>query len=102
MVPIPDSALPVAAYIRSKVPRPGELPVPTLKGKILSWSKRDGGQDPLGLIPTAMCGWPTWVKDFRGGVPFAQHEMIAFYKWWDKQEDALSAVEAVWGPKKEG
>lgn len=97
---IKDSALPVAAYIRSKVPRPGELPTPSPKN-ILSWPAKVGRKDPLGLIPKALTGWPTGVKDFRGGVPFVQHEMIAFYKWWDKQEDALSAVDAVWGSKKE-
>lgn len=97
--PMPTGAKLVAAYIRQRVPRPQSFPVKYGKVQVLSFicAREDKDCCPLGLVPKAMCGFPTWVKDFRGGVPFSQEELIQFTKWWDDQEDAVQAVNAVWG-----
>lgn len=97
--PMPLEAKLVANYIRQRVKRPNGLPVKYNKVKVLTWLSANNGMDccPLGLLPKAMIGWPSWVKDFRGGVPFTQHELIRFTMWWDQQTDALAAVNAVWG-----
>ena len=94
----------VANYIRKNVGRPDGLPVKYGKIKVLSFICAREYKDccPLGLVPKAMIGFPTWIKDFRGGVPFSQDELIQFTKWWDDQEqtDANAAVDAVWGKEK--
>lgn len=105
--PLPDIARIVAVYIRQQVPRPEELPafIETSGHKVtpLAWpadrDKNIKGRCPFGLLPKALGPWPTSVKDFRGGVPFSQHEMIEFFRWWDEQTDALAAVNAVWGER---
>ena len=100
--PMPLGARLVANYIRNKVARPDDLPVKYRKISVLTWLGANKGMDccPLGLLSGAMIGWPSWVKDFRGGVPFTQHELITFIKWWDQQDDALAAVNEVWGKEK--
>ena len=103
--PVPDIAKIVAVYIRQRVPRPKELPNQFRPGdgSLLCWGVNKNLPPsrshacPLGLLPKAMIGWPTSIKDFRGGVPFSQHELISFAIWWDQQVDALAAVNEVWG-----
>ncbi len=107
--PLPLEGQLVANYIRKLVPRPAKLPefisISGHKVTPLGWdqdkNKNIKGTDPLGLLPKAIGPWPTWVKDFRGGVPFSQHEMVEFFRWWDDQEDAQAAVDVVWGQKTE-
>ncbi len=98
--PMPPGARLVSVYIRNKITRPDELPVFNHPRKsVLAWDFFDHRACPLGLLPKAMTSFPTWVKDFRGGVPFSQDELIQFIKWWDEQEDAQAATDAVWGPE---
>lgn len=99
--PIPEGARLVAAYVRQRVPRPWGMPVRYGKVDVLTWIaiREDKDCCPLGLVPKAMIGFPTWIKDFRGGVPFSQDELIQFIKWWDDQDDGLAAVNEVWEEK---
>lgn len=99
--PLPLEGKLVANYIRQRVPRPTSLPTSLKPADTnpLGWPKDEKMACPLGLLPKAMIGWPSWVKDFRGGVPFSQQELITFVKWWDQQTDGLAAVNAVWGEK---
>ncbi len=96
---MPLGARLVAAYVRRRVPRPDGLPVKYGKVDVLTWVaiREDKDCCPLGLLPKAMTGFPSWIEDFRGGVPFSQDELIEFIKWWDDQDHAFEAVNAVWG-----
>ena len=99
---IPEGAMPVVEILRRDVPRPGYLPVGNplrfdmVLGKRTSLSGRivDGNgfgwSCPMGLHPESH------GRDEPCGIPFGEGGE-AFSEWWDEQEDAKAAVDAVWG-----
>lgn len=119
MLKLPREARPVAEFIRKNLPRPTELPE-FVHGSILRWTVKNRSISdlcefdrneycPLGLLPCAIgrnderiinCCQPISIDSFtEGDAPGTDHQIEEFYNWWDhlKEEDALNAVNAIWG-----
>ena len=103
--PIPPEAMPVVEVLRRDVPRPAELPKPLsyISDGSLRWSvERDGVCVlccPEGLHRESSHCIPETRREFAGGK-CSSKSVQAFEDWWDEQESAAEAVEAVW-PMKE-
>lgn len=92
--PIPESARRVVDAIRKEVQRPEVLPMPSEgDGTALRFV---GRYCPMGLLPSCSSRAPMNALAF---VPrrFATTEIEDFAFWWDDQNDAEAAVDAVWG-----
>lgn len=88
--PMSEAAQRVAAIIRRDVSEPHCLPIGCpLRFDMVRLKNRDGWACPQGLHPDAS-------HDEVYGLLFGD-DGEAFADWWDEQEDAQAAVDAVWG-----
>jgi len=89
--PLPDKAISIAEMLRREVPRPNYLPIgnPLRFDRVLI-SNDLGWPCPMGLHPAAK------GRDEPCMIPFGKAGE-AFSEWWDEQEDAEAATNAVWG-----
>lgn len=85
-----NKAKTVADTIRREVPRPRRLPIGRpLRFDMVHVDGTDRWACPMGLHSQATCADPYGLLFGDAGEAFAD--------WWDAQEDAEAAVEAVWG-----
>ncbi len=103
--PIPPEALPVVKLIRERVPRPKELPanLPTAQGcfalRFVTWPE-ETKCCPLGLDSSTTFGAPEFIEQFSEDSPFYKIGPLPikeFGAWWDGEENAQAACDAVWG-----
>ncbi|KKN68467.1 hypothetical protein LCGC14_0451030 [marine sediment metagenome] len=92
---IPPCAAKVLDCIRKNVKRPRRLPRLTGSNR-LRWFKRTAMVCcPMGLLPGAISPQP-WVKRHLKGWDLPGRGIKCFAIWWDEQQDARAAVNAVW------
>ena len=99
--PIPKAARPVVKIIRREVPRPKTLPIAAnimypgpSNYACFRWAD---GKCPMGMHRLAKSKSPIVPGSFPKCSP---EEIFAFATWWDRQNSAQEAVDAVWGRKK--
>lgn len=91
--PLPEAALDVVVALRRDVPRPRELPIGCpLRFDMVHMGREFGWTCPQGLHPRAN-------HDEDYGLLFGADGEV-FGSWWDEQEDAQAAVDAVWGKER--
>lgn len=97
---IPKAALGVLRIIRKEVPRPKELPVglEVADRRELRF-KRQGYKCPMGFIPGTNESAPCASSDFPDRR-IGNKGIERFAHWWDEQDDARAAMDAVWPKKK--
>lgn len=89
--PVPEAALDVVLLLRREVRRPAHLPVGNPLRFDRVWiSGGMGWSCPMGLHPDSR------GRDEPCGIPFGEAGE-SFSAWWDEQEDAKAATDAVWG-----
>lgn len=81
--------------IRKYVGKPITLPSPIREFALsrLRWGRRC----PLGLLPGAASYTPCYAETINYLDGLNEEDVTHFITWWDDQEDAKKAVEAVWG-----
>lgn len=103
--PIPRVALPVVKILRRDVNRPSCLPdlEKTRIGRALRWKILKNPKlltycCPMGMHPSAKSSYPVEFRTFPVKTA-SDSSVLAFANWWDEQEDAVAAVNAIWGSK---
>lgn len=100
----PSECVEVIDYIRLHVAKPDSLPgFDTRQWNVMTlrWPV-DGireGFCPVGLCPGNHSEAPR-AEDATESLGLPEHELAIFIDWWDRQTDAVAAVEAVWGEAK--
>lgn len=95
---IPETAMSVVELIRKDVPKPKHE---DFKSVTTSVHQRPclrheaTGCCPLGMLPYATRIAPTTDDHFT--KPVLHDAVVGFFFWWDRQDDAEAAVNAVWG-----
>lgn len=103
--PIPEEAMPVVQLIRERVKRPEDLPElvqPFASCRsVLRFVRGNGAVRvcPMGLDKTAIMPLPTDAYCFSICSPFRNSDVGVRHcgLWWDEQQNAQAAVDAVWG-----
>ena len=96
--PIPKAAMPVVEVLRRDVPRPINLPMPHFH-QTTEFYLRWGGHCPMGLHLKSTDATPAKRKQFAAGCCPAK-SVESFGEWWDLQDNAQAAMDAVW-PRKD-
>lgn len=99
--PMDSASERVAEILRRDVTKPGHLPVGNPLRFDGVYVKR---RSSYGRVADVDGGWPCPMglhpesrgRDEPCGIPFGP-DGEAFSAWWDEQEDAQAAVDAVWG-----
>ena len=88
---IPKAAMPIVEVLRRDVPKPDELPTYAVGN--LRWNELSC-TCPMGLHPQATSPIPIDEMQFP---PYPHGDIMRqFAGWWDNQNDAQAAVNAVW------